>query len=86
MRYVIVDDQTDIVNVNTAGNDIGCHQHIDPSVPEFMHDGFPLALVKVRMHFTDVQLQAFKRFGYFLDLDFGGCKDDDTFRLLLFEE
>ena len=31
---------------------IGCHQHIDPSVPEFMHDGFPLALVKVGMHFV----------------------------------
>ena len=82
MRHVVVDDQADVVDVDTTGHDVGSHQDVDAAVAELVHDFLTLALLQVGVHFAHVQLHAFQGLGHFFYLQLGRGKDDDTLRLL----
>ena len=80
VRHVEVDNQADIIDVDTTCNDVRSYQYIDSSGFKLMHNSFPLSLFQIRMHFPYVQFHGFQSLGYFLDLDFRRCKDNHTFR------
>ena len=54
MRHVVVDDQADVVDVDTTGHDVGSHQNVDAAVAELVHDFLTLTLFQVGVHFAHV--------------------------------
>ena len=47
MRYVIINDQSYLIDIDTSGNNIGCHQNIDFIIFKIKHDRFALQLLQV---------------------------------------
>lgn len=47
MWYIVVDYQTNIVNVYSSRNNIGSNQNIDSATFKFTHNLFPLGLLQV---------------------------------------
>lgn len=47
---IIIDDQGDIVNVQSTGGDIGGHEHHDPARSKLGQDTFTLPLVFVTVN------------------------------------
>ena len=79
MGDIKVDNQSDVVNIDTTGNDIRSNQNIDSSGFKFVHDHFTLCLFKIRMHFSYIQFHHFQSLCYFFNLDFGGSENNHTF-------
>ena len=86
MGYIVIDYQTNVVNVYSSRNNIGSDQNIDSATFEFTHNLFPLGLFQVRVHFTYVQLHPLECLCHFLHFQFGRGEYDDTFRRLILEE
>ena len=49
-REIIVDDQRDLLNVNTTGQEISGNEHTRRSGSELFHDNIALSLLHVAMH------------------------------------
>ena len=86
MRYIVIDDQSDIVNINTSRNNIRSYQNIDASALELSHNLVALRLFQIRVHFSYIELHSLESLGHFLNLQFGRGENDDSFRCLVFEQ
>ena len=86
MRYIIVNDQTNIINVNATCHDISSHKDIYPSGFEFIHHFLALRLFQVGVHFTDIQLHHFQCFRHFLYFQFRRREDYNPLRSLFCKE
>ena len=58
IRNIVIDNQSDIIYIDAARYNVGCYQHTDTSVAEFMHNGVSLILFQIGMHFSYVQIHA----------------------------
>ena len=61
--HVVVDDNTDIVDVDATGHDIGSHQHIGHACLETIHHLVALLLREVGVHLTAVDVHLFQAAG-----------------------
>ena len=61
MRYIIVDDHCDIVDINTTCNDVCSNQYIYLSALELKHNVIALFLIEVGMHLTTVDVHTIER-------------------------
>ncbi|CDD83658.1 unknown [Bacteroides sp. CAG:462] len=71
MRYIIVNHQTDIININTSRYNVSGNQYVNTPVLEFMHDMITLFLIQVRVHLSDIQFHALQCPGDIFHLKFG---------------
>lgn len=78
MRHIIIDNQTDVIYIDTARHNIGGNQNIDSSRLELVHYFLTLRLFKVGVHFN-VQLHLLQGFGHLFHLQLGRSEDNDTF-------
>src|SRR5690606_32022341 len=59
VRNIIIDDQFDIGNVNSAAYKVGSHQHVDFIVSEIEHNLLPGFLIVIRRNRSTVEITEF---------------------------
>ena len=84
--YVVVDDDTDIINVDAAGYDIGSHKDIGHASLETVHHLVALLLTEVTVHLVAVDVHLLQLTGHLLDLLLLAGEDDDTLQVTSLEE
>ena len=85
VRHVVVDYQTDILDVDTPGHDVRSHQDLDAVVLEVEHHLLALRLLQVGVHGGHVEIHALERAGQLLDLELRR-REDDRLRIGRFGE
>lgn len=75
-REVIVDDQGDLLNVNTTGKEISGNQDTGRSRAELLHDDITLGLLHVTVHGRDSEVTSLELVGEPVDLSSGVAEDD----------
>ena len=83
--HVVVDDQSDVVNVDAAGEDVGGDEHVGDSAFETEHDFVSLFLGEVGVHLAAVDFHTQKGavdLFYFLLLT---REDDDALQVAFLE-
>ena len=76
MRYIKVNNQTNIIDIYTASHDIGCYKDVYFPVLEVFHDFFPLRLFQVRVHLCYVKVHPTQCIRQFFHLNFSRSKND----------
>ena len=85
-RHVKVHDIAHIANVNAAGEDVGCHQHVDGAVAESRKRALALGLAAVAVDCGGLDALALQTTAAAVGAVLGAHKDDSALRALLFEE
>ncbi|CCZ75682.1 putative uncharacterized protein [Alistipes finegoldii CAG:68] len=80
VRHVVIDDQSDVLDVNAARHDVGGHEDRDLVVLEVEHHLLALGLLQIGVHGRHVEFHAFERMGQLLDLHLRR-REDDRLRL-----
>lgn len=68
---LVVDDESDLLDVDTSGEQVSGDQDSGGSSSEFLHDHFSLELVEVSVHGGDDEVLALHSLGNLLDLSLG---------------
>ena len=84
--HIIVDDHSDVVNVNASCHDVGGHEHVDVASFEFEHHRVALLLFQVRVHGCRVVSQPRERDVEFFHLLLRAGKENDTLGAALGKE
>lgn len=84
--HVVVDDELYVVDVDASCYDVCGYEDVDLSGLEAVHDVVALFLEEVAVHGFGVVAAALEGDGYVLGVYFLSDEDDDSLRLLLFEE
>ena len=82
---IVVDDKADIVDVDTAGNDVGSYKHIGLTCLEAVHGFIALGLREVRVHLVAVDVHGLELAGYLFDALLLAREDDDTLQVSTLE-
>ena len=85
-RHVEVHDVAHVANVDAAGENIGCHQHVDGAVAEGRKRALALGLAAVAVNRGGLDAFALKATAAAVGAVLGAHKDDGALRALLFEE
>lgn len=75
-RKVVVDDQRDLLNIDTTGEKISGDQDTGRARAELLHDNITLCLVHVTVHGRDGEVTGLKLVGEPVDLSPGVAEDD----------
>ena len=85
-RHVKVHDIAHIANVDAAGEDVGCHQHVDGAVAESRKRALALGLAAVAVDCGGLDALALQTTAAAVGAVLGAHKDDSALRALLLEE
>lgn len=75
-RQVVVDDERDLLDVDTTGQKVGGDQDTRRSRAELLHDNVTLALLHVTVHGGDSEVTGSELVGEPVDLPAGVAEDD----------
>jgi hypothetical protein len=73
---IVVDDQRDLLDVDTSGQKVGGDQDSGRTGSELLHDDLSLSLVHVSVHGRDGELSLVEFGGEPVDLSSGRAEDD----------
>jgi hypothetical protein len=73
---VVVDDQRDLLDIDTTGKQVGGDQDTGRTGSELLHDDLSLSLVHVTVHGGDGELALVELLGKPVDLAAGRAEDD----------
>jgi hypothetical protein len=73
---VVVDDQGDLLNIDTTSEQVGGNQNTGRSGTELLHDNITLSLVHVTVHGRDGEVTGSELVGEPVDLPAGVAEDD----------
>jgi hypothetical protein len=73
---VVVDDQRDLLNIDTTGEQVGGNEDTGRSGSELLHDDLTLSLVHVTVHGGNGELSLVQLLGEPVDLASGRAEDD----------
>ena len=85
-RHVKVHDVAHVANVDAAGENIGCHQHVDGAVAEGRKRALALGLAAVAMNRGGLDALTLQTTAAAVGAMLGAHKDDGALRALLLEE
>ena len=85
-RHVKVHDVAHVANVDAAGENIGCHQHVNGTVAEGRKRALALGLAAVAVDCGGLDALALQTTAAAVGAVLGAHKDDSALRALLFEE
>ena len=85
-RHVKVHDVAHVANVDAAGKDVGCHQHVDGAVAEGRKRALALGLAAVAVNRGGFDALALQATAAAVGAVLGAHKDDGALRALLLEE
>ncbi len=86
VRYIVVDYHGDIVDVDTAGENIGGNQYLEATGAECKYHFLACFLVEIGVHFGSFPFAATQYLGEFLDFLLRRRKHDYTLVMPLLEE
>lgn len=75
-REIVVDDEGDLLDIDTTGKEIGGNEDTGRSGTEFLHDDITLSLVHVAVHGGDGEVTSSELVGEPVDLPAGVAEDD----------
>ena len=75
----VVDDVGQVVHVQSAGGDIGCHQQLQVADAELLHHGVALRLAQFAVQGVGVVALLHQFVGYLLRLLAGAAEDDGVY-------
>lgn len=75
-RQVVVDNQGDLLNVDTTGKEIGGNEDTRRAGAELLHDDITLGLLHVSVHGGDGEITGLELVGKPVDLPAGVAEDD----------
>jgi hypothetical protein len=73
---VVVDDQRDLLDIDTSGKQVGGNEDSGRTGSELLHDDLSLTLVHFSVHGRDGELSLVELGGEPVDLSSGGAEDD----------
>ena len=85
-RHVKVHDVAHVANIDTAGENVGCHQHVDGAVAEGRKRALTLGLAAVAVNRSGLDALALQATAAAVGAVLGAHKDDGALRTLLLEE
>ena len=85
-RHVKVHDVAHVANVDAAGENIGCHQHVDGAVAESRKRALALGLATVAVNRGSLDAFTLQTTAAAVGAVLGAHKDDGALRALLLEE
>ena len=84
--YIVVDNQSDIVDINTTGHNIGSHQHIGLSGLKAVHHLVALGLREVGVHLVAVNVHRLQFAGNLLYTLLLTREDDDALQVAFLKD
>ena len=85
-RHVKVHDVAHVANVDAAGENIGCHQHVDGAVAEGRKGTLALGLAAVAVNRGGLDALTLQTTAAAIGAVLGAHEDDSALRALLLEE
>ena len=86
MGHIIVDDSTDIIDINTTCHDIGSNEYIRLSCLEAIHHLVAFLLGEITMHLVAVDMHGLQTAVDLFHTFFLSREDNHTFQVTLFED
>ena len=85
MRYIVIDNRQDIIDIDTTGHNIGSHKHICHTSLKAIHHLVTFLLGEIGMHLGTIDMHLFQIAGDFLYLLFLTREDNDTLEVTCLE-